>query len=319
MPFRRVLKLCCCWTFGRYGKFQPRLDLNRPEISLGHFTVVEILYLSNLRVLAGWPKLISQVVMATPDKGAAVTLLVPAMARFDDGSTVTINTSYPFEDTVRVTCSVASTRTGLFPLYIRIPQWAANATLDGKPARAGSWNKQSCSSTSATTFRLDLHPEIRIETWAQDRNKDGQALHPGYSVVRGPLLYSLPIRHNYSVYGHHFGSGSAASNDYYLHPLEDWAYALQADPAEPSKSLTFVTTGAYRDGDAPFNRSGPLFVMATLRPLPTWNMIDNSAAPPPHSPACVVSSNGSTCGPPRKVKLVPHGFTELRIGEFPLA
>jgi hypothetical protein len=41
----------------------------------------------------------------------------------------------------------------------------------------------------------------------------------------------------------------------------------------------------------------------------------NSAAPPPLSPAC----KSASCGAPKKVTLVPHGYTELRIGEFPLA
>ena len=36
--------------------------------------------------------------MATPaDKGAAVTLLIPATATLADGSTVTVDTAYPFE------------------------------------------------------------------------------------------------------------------------------------------------------------------------------------------------------------------------------
>ena len=54
---------------------------------------------------AGWPKFIKQVVMATPDKGAAVTLLVPSTSTLEDGSTVKVDTTYPFEDTVKITCT----------------------------------------------------------------------------------------------------------------------------------------------------------------------------------------------------------------------
>jgi hypothetical protein len=50
----------------------------------------------------GWPKLIKQVVMATPDKGAAVTLLLPSTSTLADGSTIKVNTAFPFEDTVKV-------------------------------------------------------------------------------------------------------------------------------------------------------------------------------------------------------------------------
>ena len=256
----------------------------------------------------GWPKFIKQVVMASPDGGAAVTLLVPSTSTLADGSTVKIDTTYPFEDTVKVTCSAKST----FPLYIRIPAWAKKATVDGKAATG--WSKQSCSGAS-TTFTIELAPEITIETWAADKNSDGQAQNPGYSVVRGPLLYSMPITHNYTVYAHHFGSGDEASNDYYLNPTEPWNYALAADPANPTKDLTFTAGAAYADGAAPFNRTGPLSITAKVQLLPSWGMAVNSAAPPPKSPAC--QSGG--CGVAKTVQLVPHGYTELRIGEFPLA
>ena len=64
----------------------------------------------------GWPKFIKQVVMTTPDKGAAVTLLVPSTSTLADGSTVKVDTTYPFEDTVKISCTA---KAGAFPLYIR--------------------------------------------------------------------------------------------------------------------------------------------------------------------------------------------------------
>ena len=69
-------------------------------------------------------------------------------------------------------------------------------------------------------------------------------------------------------------------------------------------------------GAAPFNRTGPLHITARARLLPpeSWGTALNSAAPPPKSPACA----GTTCGPVTELVLVPHGYTELRIGEFPL-
>ena len=93
--------------------------------------------------------------MATPDKGAAVTLLLPSTATLADGSTVKVDTTYPFEDTVKVTCTPKSS----FPLYIRVPAWAKNATVDGKPATG--WAKMTCA--KVTTYTLDLAPEITIE------------------------------------------------------------------------------------------------------------------------------------------------------------
>ena len=61
-------------------------------------------------------------------KGAAVTLRVPATATLADGSSVTINTSYPFSDSVLVSCKPKAAG---FPLLIRVPSWATKATLNG--------------------------------------------------------------------------------------------------------------------------------------------------------------------------------------------
>ena len=109
----------------------------------------------------------------------------------------------------------------------------------------------------------------------------------------------------------------AAANDYYLNPTADWNYALVADPTDPSKTLTFATGASYADGAAPFNRTGPLTITAKVQQVPAWGMAVNSAAPPPKSPAC--KGAAQACGAVKTVQLVPHGYTELRIGEFPLA
>jgi hypothetical protein len=281
----------------------------------------------------GWPKLISQVVMALPfaaaagqqetnqhqgghEGGAAVTLLIPANATLENGATVRVDTAYPFEDTVRVSCVPAPQSASAFPLWIRVPGWATKATLNGKAVVAGSFAKESCVPGGANLFTLALSPEIVVEEWAADKH-GGAAPHAAYSVTRGPLLYSLPIDHNFTTYGRHFGSGDAASNDYYLEATEAWNFALELDPQNPGKTLIFVPGAAYATGAAPFNRTGPLSIKASAKLLPGWGMSANSAAPPPQSPAC--ASAAAECGVAREVTLVPHGYTELRIGEFPLA
>ena len=260
----------------------------------------------------GWPKFINQVVMETvaAGKGAAVTLLVPATATLADGSSVTINTSYPFSDSVQVSCKP---KAAAFPLLIRVPSWATKATLNGKPVAAGAFAQQTCSPGGSNSFTLELAPEITVEEWAADQH-GGAAPHPGYSVVRGPLLYSLPVEHNYTTYGRHFGSGDEASNDYFLRPTSPWNYALDIDLDDPTKTLTFAAGEPYSRGAAPFNRTGPFAIKASARLLPSWGLELNSAAPPPRSPAC----DDGGCGPPTELTLVPHGFTELRVGEFPL-
>ena len=271
----------------------------------------------------GWPKFIKQAIMATPDQGAAVTLLVPSTATLHDGSTVRGDTNYPFEDAVRISCTTSSPSTS-FPLYIRVPAWATNATIDGKPVNASSYSVRRCTSGRAPIlFTLELNPAIVLEEWAGDQH-GGDAPHVAYSVVRGPLLYSLPVAHDFIEYGHHFGHGDDASNDLLLVPSaaggDKWNYALALDPSNLSNgALSFERqgSGGWSVGMAPFNRTGSLSIKVKARRVPSWGIFANSAAPPPRSPAC--ADDSQPCGAMETIELVPHGFTELRIGEFPLA
>jgi hypothetical protein len=60
---------------------------------------------ASVRVLRaqGWPKWASMVVYSTSDGGAAVGIYAPSVSTLPDGSTVDIDTSYPYEDEVRIT------------------------------------------------------------------------------------------------------------------------------------------------------------------------------------------------------------------------
>lgn len=252
----------------------------------------------------GWPKFATMVIYETSDAGAAVGIWAPATATLPNKATVDVDTSYPFEDsaTVTVTSSVD------MPVYLRIPGWATGATVNGVVAKADTMAKFDAKA-GTTTFKVAFNPKVRLEQWG-----DGDATTMPWSVMRGPLLYSLPIEANYTVLAHHFGTATQ-SNDYELQPTTPWQYALVADPNNPSSSFTYSNTG-YVDGAAPFNHSGwPVTLTATVKSLPSWGMAINSAAQPPASPACKTAK----CGDAVKVTLVPHGGTDLRIGEFPMA
>jgi len=255
----------------------------------------------------GWPKFAHMVVYSTADGGAAVALLVPASATLPSGATVDIDTAYPYEDVVRVTC----TSSRPMPLYLRVPAWAGKATINGEPVTSGAMANLTCAA-GTTLFTLHMAPVITMKDWG---GAAGDKTPGAWSVHRGALLYSLPIAANYTVYGHHFGDATQ-SNDYYLNPTQPWAFALAADPADPGKTMSF-SQGAYVAGAAPFNHSNwPVHITASLRPLKAWGTALNSAASPPASPAC---AGTAACGPAVQMQLVPHGGTELRIGEMPLA
>jgi hypothetical protein len=62
-------------------------------------------------------------------------------------------------------------------------------------------------------------------------------------VIRGPLLYSMPISHNYTVYAHHFGEGDEASNEYCPYPTTLTRPSTALNPTtltRPSTTLTLT-------------------------------------------------------------------------------
>ena len=138
-------------------------------------------------------------------------------------------------------------------------------------------------------------------------------------------MFSYNLAANFTTVAHHFGTDTQ-SNDYDVTNASAWQYALVANTSDPTATLTFERRElpALVDDDdedvaapAPFNHSGwPVVVKATLRPLPKWGITLNSASVPPESPACATPG---ACGEPVQVELVPHGSSDLRIGQFPLA
>ena len=196
------------------------------------------------------------------------------------------------------------------PVSLRIPDWASQATVDGLPAANGTvyHTPNGAKASGSTTFKVDFNPEIRVET----------GFNGAVSVHRGALMFSLPITANYTQYGHHFG-GVDQSNDYSLTPTMDWAYAL--DLTAPMK---FVQQSGYVDGSAPWNHTGwPVMIAVKLRPVTKdWVLDTNSAAALPEGPVCAGAMGTKVaweCGQPKSIYLVPHGGTDLRIGEFPLS
>eukprot|EP00036_Acanthoecidae_sp_10tr_P008718 CAMPEP_0182927302 /NCGR_PEP_ID=MMETSP0105_2-20130417/13716_1 /TAXON_ID=81532 ORGANISM="Acanthoeca-like sp., Strain 10tr" /NCGR_SAMPLE_ID=MMETSP0105_2 /ASSEMBLY_ACC=CAM_ASM_000205 /LENGTH=698 /DNA_ID=CAMNT_0025065247 /DNA_START=1 /DNA_END=2095 /DNA_ORIENTATION=+ len=242
----------------------------------------------------GWPKWASMVVYATSDGGAAIGLYAPSISTLPDGSTVDIETNYPYEDEVQITVDAKAA----MPLYVRVPGWAVGTTINGKSdgVKNGTMYKFPCAA-GKNVVTVTFQPEIEVQRWG-DLPADGET--GPVSVHRGPLMFSLPISGNYTVLAHHYG-GIDDSNDYQMLPTSDWQYALDVDMGNPSKTLSFKSIG-YQAGTAPFNHTGwPVTISATLRPLPTWGEAINSAAKPPASPAC---TGGGKCGDPVQVELV---------------
>ena len=145
----------------------------------------------------GWPKLAAAALLTKPsDGGIVVALLLPVAAKLPGGSTVTVNTSYPLDDTVTVTLAVPPAGTAT-TLYVRVPGWAYDAeySVDGgaaSPAANGTLIEARCAPGARLTLTLALHPTIRVETgWGgkagRRTNPEAGATSGGYSRWVGSM------------------------------------------------------------------------------------------------------------------------------------
>lgn len=308
----------------------------------------------------GWPKLALRTVYRTPDdNGLAVGAFSPVRVQLSERSVLLVDSDYPFEDTVRVLVTglgLTSPTSAPTPLRVRIPVWAVRAQawhngveLPQHAVRNGTMLKVICAPAILCNVTVATNPTIRLERWYND----------SVSVLRGSLLFSLFIGHNFTRYKGHanvpgravtprgpgptpaeaawYGATSTMPPNLALVVKDADNPATSFALSTPGLPCTVTPTGAnwphcalltpatcVRSCAAPFNHTGwPLYLTATARQVMRWGFANRTkleAAPPPHSPACAGATDKNVvCGDPVAVILVPHGATDLRVGSMPLA
>jgi len=247
----------------------------------------------------GWPKFVANLWMGTAREGLAAVAYGPSSVTAPvRGVSVNIaeDTEYPFRDTIRMTVNPASPVA--FPLELRIPAWASEARVlvnakPVSPVKAGSFLTVDRSWKKGDRIEIHFPMSPRLSRWYNN----------AVTVDRGPLVYSLRIGEDWRKVKDH-----PRAPDWGIHPTTPWNYGLVFDPDHPSKSFEAEER---QIGPYPFSADGaPVLLKVKARRIPSWTIVNDSAAPPPQSPV-------KSTEPEEIVTLIPYGSAKLRVTELP--
>lgn len=259
----------------------------------------------------GWPKFAAHLWMATPDGGIAAAAYAPSRARFTSRGVdvqVSLDTGYPFRETLALT--VAPERAVRFPLVLRVPAWAAGATvrIGGGPAAPmtpGTLHRieREWSGRTDLTIRFPMAPAIAV------RYNDAIA------IERGPLVYALKIEERWTRVNVDKPHRELPHGDFEVRPASPWNFGL-IDAGSGVKGLAFEERPV---GDRPFSPEGAgMIATAAARRIPGWKIERGWAGElSPSDAAWADASRGAASEPEETVTLIPYGCTNIRITEFP--
>ncbi|MGA8938155.1 MAG: beta-L-arabinofuranosidase domain-containing protein [Acidobacteriaceae bacterium] len=253
----------------------------------------------------GWPKFTNSLFMLCGARenyeqdGLVAAAYAPCEVRTSlRGTTVHVleETNYPFRGTIKFTVNPSAPLS--FPLLLRIPAWAAGATI--------AVNGQSISSPAPGSFaRIERTWKIgdRVEIVFPMSPRISRWFNDSIAVDRGPLVFSYGIGEDWVKL-----RDRGMTADWQVFPTDQWNYALKVDADAPEQSVKVTETEV---GAGPFMRHGaPVKLSVQARKLDEWRAEDGAANPLPQSPVASIQQEET-------ITLIPYAAAKLRITAFP--
>jgi hypothetical protein len=211
-----------------------------------------------------------------------------------------VETGYPFRENIRI--SVTTNGPVEFPIQLRIPSWANEASLkiQGEPPVQpvpGNFH----------TVNRNWHAETRLELELPMKPRAYRRFQNALVIERGPLVYSLKIGEEWKRVNSEKPHRELPHADWEVHPTTAWNYALDLNE-ETVKNLVF---SEHPIGATPFSPQGaPISTTAKGLRIDQWVLEKGAAGKLPLSPL-------NQSGKLETLTLIPYGCTNLRITEFP--
>jgi len=245
----------------------------------------------------GWPKLVLHVLQRT-EKGILLAHWLPvSLETTIKGKPVRIavDSEYPFR--MKAALTVETSEKVSFEMKLRIPSWAKNVCLNGKPVRPVKGH---------VTIRKSWLGAEKIELTMEAKPHLVSRPSGLKTVEYGPLLFSLPIETEYRMkeYEKNGVERKFPYCDYELVPKSAWNYGFDDASFEVEERPV---------SSVPFASDKPAVVLHTRMAPVEWAWADGYDTVPEVKPV-----SNKAIGPAEEKELIPYGCAKLRMTEMPL-